>query len=138
VESAGCGGRRTVRRGRFNCLAPGGADDRRLMKYRLYFTDGEGRPRTLVGHKNVVHGPPTRIWPDTSTLYVRILDGHVPEGGDADATAVAAGVLHIRLPDFARQLATFRASGEDAAEALVRFGRFFAGALWDVYGPHAK
>ncbi|GAA4083206.1 GMC family oxidoreductase [Actinomadura miaoliensis] len=135
VESAGCGGRRSVLRGWFNCFAPAGADDRRLMKYRLYFTDGEGRPRTLTGQKNVLHGPPTRIWPDTSTLYVRILEGHVPEGEDAEA--VAAGVMHIRLPDFARQLTTFRTSGEDGAAALVRFGRFFAGELWEVYGPDA-
>ncbi|MFC7733341.1 hypothetical protein [Actinomadura keratinilytica] len=107
------------------------------MRYRLHFADGEGRPRTLTGQKNVLHGPPTRIWPDTSTLYVRILDGHVPEGGDADAETLAAGVMHIRLPDFARQLTTFRTSGPDCAAALVRFGRFFAGELWEVYGPDA-
>jgi hypothetical protein len=37
---------------------------------------------------------------------------------------------------FARQLTTFRASGPSLrarAKALVRFGRLFTGALWDVY-----
>jgi cholesterol oxidase len=105
------------------------------MKYRLYFTDGAGRPLTLAGHKNVLHGPPTRIWPDTSTLYVRLLEGHVAEEAEDGAPVAGAGVLHIQLSDFARQLTTFRTSGPDGLETLLRFGRFFAGELWEVYGP---
>ncbi|QXJ20376.1 GMC family oxidoreductase [Actinomadura graeca] len=135
IDAAGRGGRRPVRRGWFNLFAPGGAEDRRLMRYRLYFTDGENRPRTLVGHKNVLHGPPTRIWPDTSTLYVRILRGHVGEHAEDGAEVLAAGVLHIQLTDFARQLTTFRTTGPGGAGKLVSFGRFFAGELWEVYGP---
>ncbi|WP_225993670.1 GMC oxidoreductase [Actinomadura rudentiformis] len=135
IDAAGCGGRRPVQRGWFNLFASAGAEDRRLMKYRLYFTDGQGRPRTLAGEKNVLHGPPTRIWPDTSTLYVRVLEGHVDEEGDADAVIVGAGVLHIQLADFARQLTTFRTSGPGGPGSLIRFGRFFAGELWEVYGP---
>ncbi|MFB4295471.1 GMC oxidoreductase [Actinomadura sp. NTSP31] len=135
VDARGHGGRRAVERGWFNLFVPDGGEDRRLMKYRLYFTDGAGRPLTLAGHKNVLHGPPTRIWPDTSTLYVRLLEGHVPEEAEGGAPVAGAGVLHIRLTDFARQLATFRTTGPDGAEALVRFGRFFGGELWEVYGP---
>ncbi|MFB4314315.1 GMC oxidoreductase [Actinomadura sp. 21ATH] len=133
IDAAGHGGRRPVQRGWFNLFAPGGAEDRRLMRYRLYFTDGEGRPRTLIGRKNVLHGPPTRIWPDTSTLYCTILDGHAEEG--ADAPVLGAGVLHIQLTDFARQLTTFRTAGPGGPAALLDFGRFFAGELWEVYGP---
>ncbi|MEW2353940.1 GMC family oxidoreductase [Spirillospora sp. NPDC029432] len=141
IDAAGHGGRRPVQRGWFNLFAPGGAEDRRLMKYRLHFTDGEGRPRTLIGRKNVLHGPPTRIWPDTSTLYCTILEGHADEDdaedtGDAgDARILGAGVLHIQLTDFARQLTTFRTSGPAGPAALLDFGRFFAGELWEVYGP---
>ncbi|WP_030172296.1 GMC oxidoreductase [Spirillospora albida] len=136
VEAAGLGGRRPVTEGSFNLFVPDGtADDRRLMKYRLFFTDGEGRPMTLAGEKNVLHGPPTRIWPDTSTLYVRILAGHVAEDAEDGAPLAGAGVLHIRPTDFAQQLTTFRTSGPGGAEALLRFGRFFAGELWEVYGP---
>ncbi|WP_067457401.1 GMC oxidoreductase [Actinomadura macra] len=135
IDAAGYGGRRPVQRGWFNLFAPGGAEDRRLMKYRLYFSDGEDRPRTLVGHKNVLHGPPTRIWPDTSTLYVRILEGHVDEDAEGGAQVLGAGVLHIQLTDFARQLTTFRTAGPDGTGKLVSFGRFFAGELWEVYGP---
>ncbi|MFI0445757.1 GMC oxidoreductase [Actinomadura sp. 6N118] len=135
IDAAGCGGRRPVQRGWFNLFTSADAEDRRLMKYRLYFTDGQGRPRTLAGEKNVLHGPPTRIWPDTSTLYVRVLEGHVDEDGDAGAVIAGAGVLHIQLADFARQLTTFRTSGSGGPGSLIRFGRFFAGELWEVYGP---
>ncbi|MDL4774437.1 GMC oxidoreductase [Actinomadura xylanilytica] len=135
IDADGHGGRRPVQRGWFNLFAPDGAEDRRLMKYRLYFTDGEDRPRTLTGQKNVLHGPPTRVWPDTSTLYVRLLEGHVAEEDEEDAPIAGAGVLHIQLTDFARQLTTFRTSGPDGAGAMLDFGRFFAGELWEVYGP---
>ncbi|TDD63349.1 GMC family oxidoreductase [Actinomadura darangshiensis] len=135
VDAAGHGGRRTVEQGTFNLFVADGEDDRRLMKYRLFYTDGEGRRRTLTGHKNVLHGPPTRIWPDTSTLYVRLLDGHVGVDEEDGADVVGAGVLHIQLTDFARQLTTFRTSGPDGAGKLLDFGRFFAGELWEVYGP---
>jgi cholesterol oxidase len=124
-----------VEQGTFNLFVEDGPDDRRLMRYRLCYTDGEGRRRTLSGTKKVLHGPPTRIWPDTSTLYVRLLDGHVGAGEEDGAEVVAAGVLNIRLTDFARQLTTFRTSGPDGLEKLLRFGRFFAGELWEVYGP---
>jgi cholesterol oxidase len=105
------------------------------MKYRLYFTDDADRPRTLSGWKNVHHGPPMHIWPDTSTLLYRMLDGHVPEGEDDRAAVLGAGTLHIQLTDFAEQLSTFRTAGPRGARALTRFGRFFVGELWDIYGP---
>ncbi|RAY16665.1 FAD-dependent oxidoreductase [Actinomadura craniellae] len=133
VESPGCGGRRGVEHGVFNLFAPAGAPDRRLMKYRLHFTDGSGRRLTLCGEKNVLHGPPTRIWPDTSTLYFRLLEGHLTEGDEG--AVVGAGMLRIELGDFARQLTTFRTSGPGGARALARFGRFFLGELWEIYGP---
>ncbi|RFU38154.1 FAD-dependent oxidoreductase, partial [Actinomadura logoneensis] len=135
IEAAGCGGRRPVTRGRFNLFAPTGEAQRRVMRYRLPFTDAQGLELTLVGEKKVLHGPPTRIWPDTSTLYTRLLAGHVEPADDADAEVLGAGVLHIQLTDFARQLTTFRTGGPHGTTALVEFGRFFAGELWEVYGP---
>ena len=45
--------------------------------------DATGRPLTLAGYKDVRPGPITKVWPETSTLYTRILAGHVPvtDGG---------------------------------------------------------
>ena len=82
IDAASIGGRRQIQRGWFNLFAPTGEPDRRLMWYRLHFEGAVGQPRTLIGWKNVWHGALTRIWPDTSTLYFRLLAGHVaPERG---------------------------------------------------------
>jgi cholesterol oxidase len=135
IEAASLGGRRHVQRGWFNLFAPDGAPDLRLMRYRLQFADASGQPRTLVGQKDIWHGPPSHIWPDTSTLHFRLLKGHVAEDEDDEARVLGTGTLHLRLTGFARELTTFRTKGPHGAVALERFGRFFAGELWDVYGP---
>jgi cholesterol oxidase len=135
IDAAGIGGRRQIQRGWFNLFAPDGAPDRRLMRYRLQFADAEGQPRTLSGQKDIWHGVPTRIWPDTSTLYFRLLEGYVAEGQDDLARTLAMGTLHLSVEDFARQCTTIRAEGPHRVAALERFGLFFAGQLWDVYGP---
>ncbi|HEY3904624.1 MAG TPA: GMC family oxidoreductase [Streptosporangiaceae bacterium] len=135
IDAASIGGRHQVQRGWFNLFAPDDAPDRRLMRYRLQFADASGQPRTVTGVKDIFHGPPSRIWPDTSTLHIKLLEGHVAEGEDDDARVLATGTLHLRLTAFARQLTTFRTKGPHSAVALERFGRFFAGQLWDVYGP---
>jgi cholesterol oxidase len=105
------------------------------MRYRLWFTDAAGQPRTLAGWKDVHDGPATRLWHDTSTLYARLLHGHVPPGEDAAARVAGAGTLHIQPMDLAVMLTSFRAEGPHGVAALARFGRFFVGQLWDVYGP---
>ena len=135
IDAACIGGRRQIQRGWFNLFAPAGVPDRRLMWYRLQFESALGQPRTLIGWKNVWHGALTRIWPDTSTLYFRVLAGHVAPAEDDQARILAAGTLHLHITDFVRQLATIRVEGPHCAAGLERFGRFFAGQLWDVYGP---
>jgi cholesterol oxidase len=136
VDAASLGGRCQVQRGWFSLFGPDGAPDRGLLRYRLQFADAAGQPRTLLGWKNVWPGAPARIWPETSTLYVRLLAGHIGADEDDEAAAtLATGVLHLRLADFVRQLATIRVDGPHRAAGLERFGRFFAGQLWDVYGP---
>ncbi len=135
IEAASFGGRRHVQRGWFNLFAPDGAPDLRLMRYRLQFDDASGQPRTIIGHKDIWHGPPSRIWPDTSTLHFSLFEGHVAEDETDENRVLATGTLHLRLTGFARELTTIRTKGPHSAIALERFGRFFAGQLWDVYGP---
>jgi cholesterol oxidase len=135
IDAESIGGRRQIQRGWFNLFAPTGVPDRRLMWYRLQFDSALGQPRTLIGWKNVWHGALTRIWPDTSTLYFRLLAGHVAPEEDDQARILAAGTLHLHISAFVRQLATIRVEGPHCAEGLERFGRFFTGQLWDVYGP---
>jgi cholesterol oxidase len=135
LDAAFFGGRCPVERGWFNLFVAGSTPDRREMRYRLWFTDDEDRPHTLVGWKDIHHGPATRLWHDTTTLFVHLLRGHIAEGEDAGARMDGAGVLHLQPTDLAATLSSFRAEGPNGITALARFGRFFVGQLWDVYGP---
>ena len=136
VESAVFGGRRPVERGRFNLFVDQDDPTDKRMLYELWFTDDQGRRRTLAGHKVIIDSPGLDLWPDTTTLYTKILDGHVEGSAKDSATVVAAGVLRIKPMMFARQLTTFRSTGgtlTERAGAMSRFARLFTGALWDVY-----
>ena len=106
------------------------------MLYELWFTDDQGRRRTLAGHKVIIDHAGLDLWRDTTTLYTKVLDGHLEGSGKDSASVIAAGILRIKPMMFARQLTTFRSSGGTFAEragAMSRFARLFTGALWDVY-----
>jgi cholesterol oxidase len=118
------GGRRTVTDGVVNLLV--GDGDHRWMLYRLPFADMDGRELVLLGHKDLRVGPPTSIWPDTTTLHVRLMHG---------AEQLGSGVLRLGTLDFVRQLSSVRTGGPAPLKTLERFGVFFLSSLWDVYGP---
>jgi cholesterol oxidase len=133
------GGERPVEHGIFNLFVDQeGHRDRKRMYYRLHFSDGEGHPLTLTGHKIVEDDPGFDVWSDTSTLFTTVLAGHVDEGGDDQAQVVARAILHILPLDFAQQLTTFRTDPGTRVDALARFGVLFAGDLWEVYARQAK
>jgi hypothetical protein len=140
VAADALGGRLPVESGLFNLFVDEGPDVRHML-YRLYFSDSTGRPLTLAGFKDVKPGPLTDVWPETSTLYVRVLSGHVAveDGGQsASDGVVGSGILHIRPVDFAWQLTTFRTSGPSLAgrmRALDSFGGLFLSELWQVFDP---
>jgi cholesterol oxidase len=140
VQSDVLGGRRPVQTGAFNLFVDEGSGVRHML-YRLYFSDATGRPLTLAGYKDVRPGPITGVWPETSTLYTRVLTGHVPvtDGGASAAEGiVGSGVLRIRPLDFAWQLSTFRVHGPDRMgefRAFDAFARLFVGELWQVFDP---
>ncbi|WP_034609169.1 GMC oxidoreductase [Cellulomonas sp. URHD0024] len=152
VESNVLGGRLDVEDGWFNLFVkPSGTAGRRML-YRLWLRDAGGTPLTLVGAKDVVDDGGLDVWTDTTTLFTRVLRGHVPPPADAtpeevdevlkglesaeerapDGT-IGAGVLVIKPLDLAKQLTTFRTHGPGGAKALAAFGRLFMGELWDVY-----
>jgi cholesterol oxidase len=134
------GGRLPVQEGTFDLFVDEGAAIRHML-YRLYFADATGRPLTLAGFKDVSPGPLTAVWPETSTLYFRILNGHVPvtDGGSGTTEGlVGSGILRIPLADFAWQLTTFRVHGPTFAgrvRALAAFGQLFISQLWQVFDP---
>jgi len=131
------GGRLPVEHGWFNLFVDTEPGVKRML-YRLFFRDGAGHPLTLSGYKLVKDDAGFDVWRDTTTLFTRVLRGHVDAEAEAGAEIVASGVLRIRARDFARQLTTFRGR----LGALLKFGTIFLGQLAEAYlrkgrRPHA-
>lgn len=132
------GGRRDVEKGTFNLFVDTADLNSRKMKYRLFFTDSNGRPMTLSGFKDIQDNVGPDIWRDTSTLYTNLFEGNIEADQEAAASIEAAGIMRIEIADFAKQLTTFRSNGAtfgDRTKAMAKFARLFTGSLWDVYGP---
>ena len=130
-----------VREGRFNLFEdredPEGEDPaRKRMLYRLFFEDNEGQPYTLSGFKEIINDSGADLWEDTTTLFTRILRGHVGPEDEQNAEVVALGKITIHLLAFLHLLTTFGVEGPTTTQkgsALARFGLLFFGNLWDVY-----
>jgi cholesterol oxidase len=105
----------------------------RRMRYRAKMNSDTGRQFFMSGFKVIRPGRLSRLWSDTTTLYITVYDGP-----DSSSPVLGRGVLKISLDDFVRQLATIEIAGaanrEERLEATARFGRFFAGMLWETYG----
>jgi predicted acylesterase/phospholipase RssA len=125
--------------GIFNLFIDANAATReKQLRYRLFFKSDTGEARTLYGVKHVIDQPGNDIWTATTTLYTTLFKGTVQEGQEAGAEVLGAGVIHIAILDFLRQLTTFRAEGgslTDRLTALNKFGGLFLGKIWDIYGP---
>jgi hypothetical protein len=137
VHCEALGGRLPVARGTFNLFAGGNGVGRRML-YRLHFSDGTGHPLTLSGVKRLEPGGPTRLWPETTTLYTRLLQGHCDPAGEGSAELVASGILRITPLGFLRQLTTFRTDDRSVREQLAtitRFGRLFVAQIARLYRP---
>jgi hypothetical protein len=131
VESPALGGRLRIGEGTFNLLIRSGPAARQ-MRYTLPFTGPAGEPYLFVGVKEVADDAGFDAWSDTTTLFTTIY-----HGDSEDGPIVGSGVLHLSIPDLARQMTTFRIlRGRGMATlvlALLGFGRFFVGELWDTY-----
>ncbi len=128
-----------VEQGSFNLFIDAGDPTKKKMLYRLFFSDNRGRPLTLSGFKSVTQDPGRDLWTATNTLYTRIFQGHVTAKDEATAKVVATGIISNHFLDFLKQMASMRTDGPtpvERANALVEFGTFFLGQLWDVYGHH--
>jgi len=138
IKSDVLGGRRLpVECGTFNLFVDEGPASKQML-YRVFFSDAVGRPLTLAGFKDIYTNRLTAVWPETTTLYTRILNGHVEAPDENPDALVGCGILRILPTDFAWQLTTFRPRGPDlhaGLEGLAAFGKFFGSELWEVYGP---
>jgi hypothetical protein len=132
VRSPWFGGARTVSAATFNLFSPGRSSDVRQMEYDLPFAAADGHSYRLKGTKAVQDDAGLDLWPDTTTLQLVIED-------DSTGESIGSGELRISGPQFVRQLTTFRAVGTkgagEAVRTLGRFGGFFLGRLWRIFGP---
>ncbi len=106
----------------------------RHMNYDMKLTAEDGRDYYFSAFKTVPEDNGVlNIWSDTSTLYVTLY-----QGPDKSGAVIGSGVMHIKPTDFAKQMTTMKVlnarSERERIEALARFGKFFAGILWESYG----
>lgn len=119
-----------VEGGEFQLFSPGTAPGRLAMRYWLPFHGRDGSPYVLSGFKDVAHDRPRDLWPDTTTLFTRLLRGAATEDADGAAPEeVGRGILTLDAAMFARQITTFR--GRPAM--VARFSWNFLANLTRVY-----
>jgi hypothetical protein len=101
------------------------------MIYELAFEHG-GQDYYLAGKKEVRDDPGFDLWKDTTTLYSRL-----HEGTDKSGSVVGAGILSLGPAELMRLVSTIRVtnakSTKEQTQAMLDFGRFFMGELWDTY-----
>jgi predicted patatin/cPLA2 family phospholipase len=122
--------------GVFNLFSPAGDPNLKLMVYEMGF-EHEGQDYYLAGKKEVRNDPVIDMWKDTTTLFSQLY-----KGSDKTGPVVGAGILTLGLPQLLKMISTMHAinatSPAAAAEALMRFGRFFMGELWETYFKRAR
>jgi cholesterol oxidase len=113
-------------------IAPNEVKTRR-MTYRMKLVAEDGQRYFFEGFKRL-HNDKLGfdLWDDATTLFMTV------RKGDAAGALVGRGILKIEPLDFMRQLTTMQVTNaknsQDRLTAMARFGRFFAGSLWDVFG----
>jgi len=117
--------------GVFNLFSPAEDPATKLMVYELPFTH-EGVSYYLAGKKIVKDDPGFDLWKDTTTLFTQL-----HRGTDKTGPVVGAGVLTLGVVELAKMVSGMHAIDADSvgakAEALAKFGKFFAGELWEQY-----
>jgi hypothetical protein len=130
------GGDLPVERGVFNLLVNETGQAGKRLRYRLFLRGASGESLTMTGFKEVKDDPGFDVWRDNTTLFTRILRGHVGADEETQAEFLASGVIQVHPLDFLKQMTTFKADGPTAlarAKAFTKFGKLFLGNLWDIY-----
>ncbi|VAW88301.1 Glucose-methanol-choline (GMC) oxidoreductase:NAD binding site [hydrothermal vent metagenome] len=124
----------TVTEGVFNLFVkdPEIVDTRR-MDYNLTMTAQNGDVFYMEGHKTIHDDPGFDMWKDTTTLFATVTTTKADP-----STAIGRGILEITPINFAKQLTTIKVpnveSNTDRLKYIARFGAFFAGEVFDIFG----
>jgi len=117
--------------GVFNLFSPTDQPSLRLMVYEMGFTHA-GQNYYLAGKKEVRTDSLLKLWTETTTLFSRL-----HQGTDKTGPVVGAGILTLGPLDLMKMVSTMHplnaATPAEGAGAVMAFGRFFLGELWDIY-----
>lgn len=139
------GDQRAFTGGEFNMLVDSTNPKVKHMFYRIPFTDGAGKPLTMLGHKILRDDPGLDMWADITTLFIRIYEGHVagrdftrPSGDTPEwpPGQTAMGIIHISLRDGIASGLSFAAPGAtrlQKAEAVTKFVAFYGKSAADLW-----
>ncbi|TBC19533.1 alpha/beta fold hydrolase [Rhizobium ruizarguesonis] len=128
----------TVIGGSFNlCAADPDRVETKQMTYTMPLVARDGSRYFMHGIKSIHDDRGFDLWHDTTTLAVT-----VHQGPSETSPVIYQGTLHIAMQDFLTQLRTFVVTDApdltSRLQAMLRFGRFFAGKIFDTYaGPLA-
>jgi cholesterol oxidase len=125
----------TIFDGTFNLFVDVNGKTHKQMRYRMRLCASDGAHYYFDGKKEVHDDRGIDVYSDTTQLFSTV------HAGDPDGPVVARGILKIDAEDVWRLVRTMSARDRHGKHSLidcVRFGRLFAGDLWDVYGLEAK
>ncbi|MER8839689.1 alpha/beta fold hydrolase [Mesorhizobium sp. M0913] len=129
----------TVVGGRFNLfIADPDRVETKQMSYAMPLIASDGSTYFLRGVKQIHDDRGFDLWRDTTTLAVTIRGG-----SDETGPILYEGTFHIEMRDFLRQLRTMTVTDAPSLSerfgVMGRFGRFFAGQIFDSFGgPFAR
>ncbi|MEZ0605490.1 alpha/beta fold hydrolase [Paraburkholderia sp. IW21] len=124
----------TITDGTFNLFVVNESDvDERNMNYRMTLIATEGKKYCLTGQKIITRTSPINLWKQTNTLYAEIR-----ESVQADSPVIGKATLIITPENFLKQQRTLEVTHapdlKTRLEWTLKFGKFFAGVLFDEYG----
>ncbi len=118
------GGRFMVEKGRFQLFVRE-PDPRHLrMRYRLFLRDQAGGPMTLTGFKLVEDDPNFDSWRDTTTLFIRLYQGHCEEEEESESLRVATGIVRLGTAAVLREVLSFRGRSRSRLSSALAVARF--------------
>ena len=132
VDFAAIGNGMRATRGELHLFSPDD-DGGKQMVYGLTFHH-DGESYHLSGRKRLTGFSLARAWWENTAVYATL-----HRGPEARCPVLAAGILRVDVLALFGVLSTLRGTGGSAIERLsapFRFGRFYAGELWDSYVGH--
>lgn len=114
---------------------------KKRMTYAINVQSTDNKFYHYRGHKFIEDDKGFDMWRDTTTLLVNVYEEEHSLGMDyipPKDKVIGCAVVYIGLTDFITQLTTMTVTNTtgpvESLKYLAKFGKYFAGSLFDVYG----